>query len=274
MQPIVSIIIPTYNSSGTLRETLLSCLSQTLSEIEILVIDDGSTDESLKSIEDLLTDCRIKYTYQKNSGRSAARNLGLETARGRYINLLDSDDRLLPEKLFQDVMFLEHHPETFAVISGTRYFSESDGTTIRVVNEETDISITTDKLALGNFIPIQSILFRATTARFDVTSSACEDWMFFLDALANKKVHQIGTIQSEVRVSRQTSLEYIRRMTIADIRVYVETVKNPLYKRHRIKIITLIARRLMQIMYYSLIAFKKSVAHKLLNPTNHNERKQ
>ena len=103
---IVSIIIPTYNSVSFVTEAIDSALNQTFQDFEILVIDDGSTDETKKVLTEKYGDS-IKYLYKENGGVSSARNYGIEKAKGKYIALLDADDVWLPEKLEKQVILLE-----------------------------------------------------------------------------------------------------------------------------------------------------------------------
>lgn len=95
MKPQVSVIIPVYNSQDTVKKSISSLLKQTLNKIEILVIDDGSTDNSLKIAQSLAdeNEC-IKVFHQENKGVSNARNFGISNASGKYIFFLDSDDFL------------------------------------------------------------------------------------------------------------------------------------------------------------------------------------
>lgn len=93
MNPLVSIIVPVYNTSTYLRQCLDSIQSQTLKEIEIICVDDGSTDNSLEILlERKAQDSRITVLQQKNKGGGAARNIGMSVARGNYLLFLDSDD--------------------------------------------------------------------------------------------------------------------------------------------------------------------------------------
>jgi glycosyltransferase involved in cell wall biosynthesis len=99
---MISIIIPTYNRKELLQEAVASCLAQTYGNIEVLVIDDGSTDGTEKVVRELLRGPwagKVTYHRKANGGASGARNLGLRLARGEYIQYLDSDDLLRPEKL-------------------------------------------------------------------------------------------------------------------------------------------------------------------------------
>lgn len=100
--PIVSIIIPVYNTEPYLEDAIGSIMSQTLNNIEIICIDDGSTDQSLETLNFLSqSDSRIKVLHKENGGQSSARNLGLEVAQGKYIYFFDSDDFLKPTSLDQ-----------------------------------------------------------------------------------------------------------------------------------------------------------------------------
>lgn len=98
--PKVSVIIPVYNTAAFLDETICSITSQTLKEIEIITIDDGSTDGSYEILKKIsLSDDRIKIIQEENSGQSVARNAGIESATGKYLYFMDSDDLLETDAL-------------------------------------------------------------------------------------------------------------------------------------------------------------------------------
>lgn len=109
MHKLVSIITPCYNCSKFIEETIHSIQNQTYSNWELLISDDGSTDNSVEIIERLqLTDARIKLFKLQNSGAAVARNHSIKMANGRYIAFLDSDDLWLPKKLEKQVAFMEN----------------------------------------------------------------------------------------------------------------------------------------------------------------------
>ena len=102
---LVSIIVPIYNSEKYLNDCLKSIQKQTYHNIEILLIDDGSQDNSLVICEEVgVLDDRIKIYHQENQGVSAARNRGIELAKGKYILFIDSDDMIIDNMVEQ--MFL------------------------------------------------------------------------------------------------------------------------------------------------------------------------
>ena len=102
---LVSIIIPTYNRAGFISRAVRSVLEQTYAQLEVIVVDDGSTDAIQENLS-LFEDARLKLLSQKNQGVSAARNAGLDAARGELLALLDSDDYWLPDKLRFQVQFM------------------------------------------------------------------------------------------------------------------------------------------------------------------------
>ncbi|MGE5423480.1 MAG: glycosyltransferase family 2 protein, partial [Ignavibacteriales bacterium] len=106
--PMVSVVIATYNCSSYITRAVQSALDQTYPNVEVIVIDDGSTDntpEILQSFRD-----RIRVVFQENRGPAAARNAGLAMAGGKYVAILDADDYWLPERLEKMISVLEDGP--------------------------------------------------------------------------------------------------------------------------------------------------------------------
>jgi glycosyltransferase involved in cell wall biosynthesis len=113
---MTSVVIPTYNRAGLLIEAIDSVLAQSEDRFEVLVVDDGSTDDTEARVR-RLRDPRISYLRIAHQGVAAARNIGIELARGRYISFLDSDDLWKPGKLATELAFLRRHPEVGIVFS-------------------------------------------------------------------------------------------------------------------------------------------------------------
>ena len=105
----ISVIIPTYNRRNTLPRAVESVLNQTYKPIEIIVVDDGSTDGTKEMFSEMYP--LVRYIYQVNSGVSSARNTGIKSASGDWIALLDSDDEWLPDKLDRQVKLLQDNAE-------------------------------------------------------------------------------------------------------------------------------------------------------------------
>lgn len=110
-QPLVSIIIPVYNKAAFIRDTLDSALAQTYPNTEIILVDDGSSDGSLKILEKYTEDFpeKIRLFAQKNAGVSPATNKGINMAKGDYIQFLDADDLLSPNKIENQIKLLAGH---------------------------------------------------------------------------------------------------------------------------------------------------------------------
>lgn len=107
--PLVSVVIPTYNSAQYLPETIESVLSQSWQDFEIIIVDDGSTDNT-QEVVGAFNSNKIRYIRQENSGGpSRPRNVGIHHARGKYISLFDSDDLMSRNKLAEAVAFLERY---------------------------------------------------------------------------------------------------------------------------------------------------------------------
>ncbi len=136
MSITVSIVIPAYNAEQYLGETIESVLAQTFDDFELLIIDDGSTDNTAEIVSNYsLKDNRVKLISQENQGVSIARNTGIKIAKGEYIAFLDSDDKWLPNKLAAHIEHFEKTPDlgiSFARVEfitfdgkSTNYFSRS-----------------------------------------------------------------------------------------------------------------------------------------------------
>lgn len=107
--PNVSVIIPTYNRASFLPNAITSILQQTYEDYEVIVIDDGSTDETPRVLKQF--EGKIKVLFQKNRGASAARNLGIQEADGNYISFLDSDDQWTRKKLQIQMQRIQEDPD-------------------------------------------------------------------------------------------------------------------------------------------------------------------
>jgi len=123
--PLVSVVIPAYNSVSYIGGAIQSVLDQSYSNIEILVIDDGSIDNTRDVVAPFGE--RVRYMHQENRGASAARNRGIREARGSYVAFLDADDLWHPAKLSRQVDVLEQHPDFGAVHCGTSRMDETGG---------------------------------------------------------------------------------------------------------------------------------------------------
>ena len=179
----VSVIIPTFNRSRYLRQAIASVLAQTYPHFEIIVVDDGSTDET-RTVAESSRDPKIRYTWQDNAGRSAARNRGLELARGEYIAFLDDDDFYLPDKLSQQTAYLEAHPAVDLVGAGTQMVDEQERVLRVWRNWEDQPELSLPACLYACPLPTCTVLFRRRALDlldrwFDPELDRAEDTDFF-----------------------------------------------------------------------------------------------
>jgi glycosyltransferase involved in cell wall biosynthesis len=185
MSPRVTVVIAAYNAESYLRETIESVLAQRLQDIEVIVVDDGSTDGTLKILR-AFSDERLTVLRQKNSGVSAARNAGLAAARAAYIFFLDADDMLVQDALYRMVSTLDARPQCVACF----------GHHIRIAEDGSELSTRADlrwklfpdqgtlrHLIAKNFIVCGAICIRTEAARlvrgFNPALKLGEDWEFW-----------------------------------------------------------------------------------------------
>jgi glycosyltransferase involved in cell wall biosynthesis len=114
-RPRVSVVIPTYRRQDMIIDTLESVFLQTFQDFEVIVVNDGSPDETAELLAPLAASGRIRYLEQPNQGQAAARHRGLEEATGEFIAFLDDDDLWPPDKLEWQVAYLERNPSIAAV---------------------------------------------------------------------------------------------------------------------------------------------------------------
>jgi len=139
-KPRVSVVMAVYNSERYLTEAIDSLLSQTLGDFEFIIVDDGSFDGSGEIIR-AFDDSRIRLKRQENKGLAAALNSGIAMARGVFVARMDADDHSLPERLLEQVEFLDAHPEVVAVGSAA-IIMDADGCEICVFrNPEEDTQL-------------------------------------------------------------------------------------------------------------------------------------
>lgn len=124
MQPLFSVIIPTYNRGYVLWKTIQSIQSQSLTDWELLIIDDGSVDDTKKVVREFQSDSRIHYFYKPNGGVSSARNFGLDRAVSEIITYVDSDDWIFPDYLQTAKLYLEQHSDKSFALAKARRFLE------------------------------------------------------------------------------------------------------------------------------------------------------
>jgi len=175
--PTVSVVIPTYNSVRYLAEAVESVLAQTITDVEVIVVDDGSTDGTQALMARYAGS--VRYFRQDNSGVSTARNFGLAQSAGRYIAFLDADDTWFPNKLERQLEALAKEPDYHACYSAfVRVTSDLD--LLEIWRGSRHGSALADLLTRGNIIGSVSVLCErkvfTEVGGFDRSLSQCADW--------------------------------------------------------------------------------------------------
>lgn len=179
MDPLVSVVIPAYNREKYIKRAIKSVLSQDYQNIEIIITDDGSTDNTRDAVCSF-KDKRIKYICQENQGVSSALNKGIDFASGKYVATLHSDDYWIDDKkTAKQVSFLEKNSDYLMAGSGYINVTENGKEVSRVLNPETDEEIKKNML-FSCLFAASSALIRKETLRkiggFDKNLKVGEDW--------------------------------------------------------------------------------------------------
>ena len=201
--PKVSVVMPVYNGEKYIRQSIDSILHQTFKDFELLIINDGSIDNTRIIIDSYaVVDPRVKVFHRKHEGVSAASNFGLETAIGEYIARLDSDDIATPERLEVQVKYLDEHPDIDLVGSYFRAFYE-DG-------REIDVVISTSNEELQKILPQMNQLGHSTiimrrciiekVGMYDTSFALAEDYEYYLRIIEKCKVANIPQFLMRYRI--------------------------------------------------------------------------
>ncbi|MCE9609812.1 MAG: glycosyltransferase [Chthoniobacter sp.] len=180
LSPAVSVIIPTYNYAAYLGKAISSVLGQDHTNFEILVVDDGSTDDTAHVVSKF-TDPRVRYLYQKNGGLSSARNTGIREARHGIIALLDADDIWLPIHLSTSISHFARLGPAFAIVASPHRYIDAEGREIvsraNITQQEREIPVS-DIVLKTRFMPSSALIRTEVFGKcgvFDTSLRSSED---------------------------------------------------------------------------------------------------
>jgi len=220
--PKISVIIPAYNAEKTIKETIESVLSQTLSQFEIIVINDGSQDKTLEVVSRIL-DPRLKVLSYPNAGVSVSRNRGISQAAGDYVSFLDADDLWTPDKLETQLKALQANPKAAVAYSWTDWIDESG----QFLRSGGHISVNGDvyaKLLLRDFVESGSnplIRRQALTevGGFDKSLNLAADWDMWLRLAARYEFVAVPSSQILYRVSPNSMSSNVWKMEAESLQI-------------------------------------------------------
>ena len=257
MNPSVSIIVPVYNAEKTIRRCIESILHQSCGDFELLVVDDGSPDSSGAICDAYAAgDARVRVFHKENGGVSAARNLALEQARGKYIQFLDSDDWITPDATLLLLRAAEEHEADLVIsdfyrVVGERVSVKGDIEEGSVLTQEEYAAHMMENPADFYYGVLWNKLYRRSIVehyrlRMDEEISWCEDFLFNLEYIRCARrfyalnvpiyyyVKTKGSLASQISISKTvrmklTMFEYYNRL-------YKEIFDEEEYEKHRLKV--------------------------------------
>jgi glycosyltransferase involved in cell wall biosynthesis len=207
--PKVSIIIPTYNRAHILGNAIQSVLDQTFQDFEIIVVDDGSTDDTREEVSRFGE--KVIYIFQENKERSAARNNGMKHARGQYITFLDSDDIYLPEKLQVQVELMDNNPG-YGMSYAYSIWLDEHGKYLHTWRDDLNGWIFPEMMrAKHNKITVPSVMIRREVLEkvgdFNESINTCEDYEYWCRIAINYPVLLIRKASVIINTTSQPSQE-------------------------------------------------------------------
>ncbi|MDR1486894.1 MAG: glycosyltransferase [Deltaproteobacteria bacterium] len=198
---LISVVIPTYNRCWCLNRSVGSVLAQTGVDFELIVVDDGSSDQTHEFLKPLASEGRLKLISNKERlGVSSARNLGIKAAEGAFIALLDSDDEWLKDKLFLQKQYMDQNPAIMISQCRERWIRNGRRVNpgIKHVKKQGDIFEASLKLCL---ISPSAVIIRKTlldeVGLFDETLPSAEDYDLWLRIA---KSHKVGLLDEELAI--------------------------------------------------------------------------
>jgi Glycosyl transferase family 2 len=194
---MISVVMPAFNAEKYVAEAIDSILSQTFTDFEFIIINDGSTDGTADVLEAFRRrDPRIQIHHQENSGVATAMNLGCSMARGEYVARMDADDISLPARLAAQVSYLDRYPEMG--LCGTWIYSFGDAEEILVrYPEEPDIALCTLPFQMpfaGGSVMFERELWSKTGLRYQTGIGATDDYQFIVECAKHSKVSSVPEV--------------------------------------------------------------------------------
>lgn len=212
---VISVITPTYNRADFLPAAISSVLAQTYEDFELIVVDDGSSDDTRSVIKPFLEDKRVKYFYQENQGQSFARNYALAQSSGEFIAFLDSDDVWYPDKLEKQLRVFSAHPDS-DIVHGDETQINERGKVVSLKNMRRYSGCITPQLLADNSVSITTALVKRRCfdemGGFDTSVSVADDYDLWLRFSAKYRFYYEPGIVASYRVmANQISSDKRRR---------------------------------------------------------------
>ncbi|MBH07761.1 MAG: hypothetical protein CMP71_01500 [Flavobacteriales bacterium] len=227
---LISIVIPTFNRQKMIIDALNTCINQTYRPIEIIVVDDGSTDktsEKINSWKEKNLETKLIYLKQINSGGNVARNYGIEKSNGQYIAFLDSDDLWEKTKLHKQYNLIKNRKNVGAVYCGLKEINYENGLVVSDKKRTYFVGLIHSKLLINDITsPTSSYLIKKEVfkhvGKFDTNLKARQDWDMWIRISKKYEIHAVkenllllrihrGVRTSSNSVNEINAYKYIRK---------------------------------------------------------------
>lgn len=223
LRPFFSIVIPTYNSYEKLLRAIQSIHEQTYGEYEIIVVDDGSTDETKDTIPALELD-KVRYFYKNNGGPASARNVGISHAQGKYVCFLDADDAFMPNKLAEFCSLCTH--DVALIFSDAEYIDEATQTSSlfsskqRMQHKDLFLSLLEDNFIVASTVCVKTTLLK--TILFDENENLkfVEDYDLWLKIAQNNQLQYLEIPLTKYYIHASNNSSNVLKTYSSLIRIY------------------------------------------------------
>lgn len=257
----VSVIIPNYNTAHYLSDSIDSVLQSNFKDYEIIVVDDGSVDDTPEVVKKYGHLENFSCIFQQNKGLAGARNTGIKSAKGDYLVFLDSDDIILPDKLFLQSDFLDKNPDYEAVYSSSVFYKDGESNFKIATHFPNYYDYILKPLLFGNFIHVNAIMVKRAAVievgLFDEKLRELEDWDLWLRlSLVECKFHHQDFVLSEVRLRKGSMTSNQKKMNTTMVKVLEKNI--PYLKKNFPKDKKLWATAKAALLQYKLQAEQKS----------------
>lgn len=233
--PRVSVIIPTFNLAQYLGQAVESVLSQTYDDLELIVVDDGSTDQTHELVGRFGD--RVRYLYQANQGVASARNAGIKAASGEFLAFLDADDVWLPEKLALQIPLLEKNSAVGLVYGDVSFLQQTTGTITgrHVERVPHPTGWIWSQVILGNPIPSPTPVVRRDVMEavggFDTALAMVDDWECWIRIARVAEIDCVGEPVALYRLHSNQTFRNLERFRERHLLVLEKVFRDPTLPR-------------------------------------------